>query len=448
MPFSSLLVMTGKSWPSDDAASQSGAWEQRNLDEIGSVVGGGTPSRGVSSYWNGEIPWATPSDVTSLDAKCLFETQDRITAAGLDSSGARLLPPGALLVTTRATLGAVAVASVPLATNQGFKSVVCGSDADPNFYYHVFKGGLPEIGRRASGTTFLEISGREFQKIRVPAPPLSEQRRIAEMLDMLDQAIRGTDLVVAKLEKMRHGLLRGLLSRGVDKDGSLRRPTAGPTGFKESRLGQVPADWDVVELRTATHLITKGTTPTTYGHSYVHAGIPFLRVENLAADGSIDFRDVLAITPATHDFLRRSQLEVGDVLISIAGTIGRTAVVRGQHLPANCNQALALVRPEVNRLLPDYARAFLASPIGQRGMRAASVQLAQANLSLSQIANTYIAIPPIDEQERIGSRLGALTRQVEAERRLGNKLASLKVGLSADLLAGPKPVYGGVGFPT
>src|SRR4051794_8673530 len=119
-------------------AALPGDWTTRRIDEVGAVVGGSTPRRGVLAFWAGTIPWVTPGELTALPTKYLEGTREQITAQGLASCGAQLLPPDSLLVTSRATVGAVALNRNPTATNQGFKSVVCKADqADPHYLYHL-----------------------------------------------------------------------------------------------------------------------------------------------------------------------------------------------------------------------------------------------------------------------------------------------------------------------
>jgi type I restriction enzyme S subunit len=134
-----------------------------------------------------------------------------------------------------------------LATNQGFKNLVLSDEADVSFYYHLLKFISPEFIRRASGTTYLEISARELSKVVVPLPPLPEQRRIAEVLDAADEAIRQTERVIAKLREVKKGLLHDLLTRGLDADGNLRDPDAHPEQFKDSPLGRIPREWEVMK---------------------------------------------------------------------------------------------------------------------------------------------------------------------------------------------------------
>ena len=224
-------------------------WEQKEITQIGAVVGGGTPSREVPSFWRGSIPWVTPGEVSGEDAKLLHDTNDHISASGLAGSGANLLPAGSLLVTTRATLGARVINAVPMATNQGFKSVVFKRPEEASYYFHLIEKVKPELVRRASGTTFLEISGAEFGSIKVPSPSPNEKLKISQILDTLDTAIHETEAIIAKLKAVKQGLLHDLLTRGIDANGELRPlPTEAPHLYKPSPLGWIPKEWEQAYL--------------------------------------------------------------------------------------------------------------------------------------------------------------------------------------------------------
>jgi type I restriction enzyme S subunit len=163
-------------------SQRSDDWDDVAVAEFGEIIAGGTPSRANVSFWNGTIPWVTPSEITSLRGKFVSSTRERITEEGLAGSAARLLPAGSVLVTTRATLGETAIADVPLATNQGFKNIVPNEDTDPIYAYYRFRTLKREMLRLASGTTFLEISKADFSRIRTKRPKRNEQVRIANVL--------------------------------------------------------------------------------------------------------------------------------------------------------------------------------------------------------------------------------------------------------------------------
>ena len=185
------------------------------IGDIGEVIGGGTPSRERSDYWDGSIPWLTPSELKGTTDKYVFETKESISERGLSESGATMLPEGSLLMTGRASIGSCALAGVPMATNQGFQNVVPCGDVDSSYLLHVGRGLRREMVRRASGTTFLEITGKEFSRISVHLPSLPEQRRIASIFDTADETIHRNEEQLAKLRGLRSGLADDLLSGRV-----------------------------------------------------------------------------------------------------------------------------------------------------------------------------------------------------------------------------------------
>jgi type I restriction enzyme S subunit len=293
-----------------------------------------------------------------------------------------------------------------------------------------------KLGRLDASTGVPGLNRDEAYTVTVSVPPLREQQRIAAVLDAADEAIRQSDRVIAKLREVKKGLLHDLLTRGLDAEGNLRDPEVHPEQFKESPLGRIVRGWEVVTIGDVSEKVTKGTTPTTYGYDYTERGIIFLRVENLAEGGWIDTSDVLHIGEDTDVFMNRSQLEPGDVLISIAGTIGRVANVDKQVLPANVNQALALVRLKDEIFHPRFLKAYLSSRKGQESLLSQSVQLAQANLSLGQISSTLVPSPTLSEQKRIVAILDRHDTRIRAEEATLDKLRQVKRGLMDDLLAG------------
>ena len=175
--------------------------------------------------------------------------------------------------------------------------------------------------------------------------------------------------------------------------------------------------------------VTKGTTPTTLGYSFAEAGIPFVRVQNLV-EGKVDLsRDPLFIDEETHEVLERSQIQKGDLLISIAGTIGRPAIADIDS-PLNCNQAVAIVRfnGTVDR---KYVLFWLATPDALRQMSSKGVTATITNLSLTQIKSLQIPLPPLAEQKRIARILDAADA-LRAKRR--ESLAQLDTLLQSTFL--------------
>ncbi len=165
------------------------SWIYVRLKHIGQIIGGGTPKTDIDEYWDGEIPWLTPADLSSYEDMYISGGSRTITETGLKSSSARLLPQNSVLYSSRAPIGYVAIASNPIATNQGFKSVIPYESAISPYLYYCLKARTENIVQRATGTTFKEISGLEMAKTIVPLPPINEQRRIYEIITNVFAAI-------------------------------------------------------------------------------------------------------------------------------------------------------------------------------------------------------------------------------------------------------------------
>jgi type I restriction enzyme S subunit len=172
-----------------------------------------------------------------------------------------------------------------------------------------------------------------------------------------------------------------------------------------------------VTLGQIASLITKGTTPTTLGRSFTSDGVNFVKVESISDDGYI-LRDRLAhIDSDTHDLLARSQIQEGDILFSIAGAIGRTTHVKASLLPANTNQALAVIRIDESAAYPRYVYYYLRSQVFQQHGLERVVQTAQANVSLAVLRAAPIVLPPRTTQRAIADSLSAFDDLIDNNRR-------------------------------
>ena len=146
---------------------------------IGDVVGGGTPSTSNDSYWkDGEIVWVTPSYMSSLNSIYLFDSYKKITLKGLNYSSAKMLPENSIIMSSRAPIGYLAINKVEACTSQGCKSLVPFSKEMSEVLLYFIKASIARIIGVSSGTTFNEISGKEFGELLIPIPPINEQKRI------------------------------------------------------------------------------------------------------------------------------------------------------------------------------------------------------------------------------------------------------------------------------
>lgn len=185
----------------------SGDWEEKMLGDVGSFIGGGTPSTIDQNYWNGDILWLTP---TEIKGGMVTDSIRKITKLGLENSSAKLLPIGAILITTRATIGDVGIASKPCTTNQGFQSLVVNIDQSNLFWYYWIIANKQELIRCASGSTFPEISKNEIKQIIALSPSFQEQQKIASTLSSLDNLISSQTERIGLLQQHKKGLMQGM----------------------------------------------------------------------------------------------------------------------------------------------------------------------------------------------------------------------------------------------
>ena len=181
----------------------------RRISEIGTVVGGGTPSTKNPDYWGGDIPWISPKDLTDYKSVYISKGENFLTEKGL-KSGTRLLPKNTLLFSSRAPIGYVALAANPICTNQGFKSIVCDEkQVVPLYLYYYMKANLDYIKLFGTGATFPEISGKTMGKIKVEIfKSLDVQHRIASILSTYDTLIENNTKRIRLLEKMAENLYK------------------------------------------------------------------------------------------------------------------------------------------------------------------------------------------------------------------------------------------------
>ena len=407
-------------------------WGRAPLGQLGQICSGSTPSRAVASFWGGDIPWVTPGELTKLGTKYLNQTAECITASGLAGCSATLVPKDTLLVTTRATLGAIAMAGMSVATNQGFRSIRFCDKANPHFYYHFFPLLVPELTRRASGTTFPEISGKQFAAIVAPIPGLPEQTRIASIFDTLDDTIRHTEQVIDKLQQMKQGLLHDLLTRGIDENGEVRDPLRCPELFKESVLGRIPASWAVRRLSDSCDAIVDcpHSTPT-----FLTEGVLVARTMQIKGGRYDEVASSRVSEREYRERIARLRPQTGDVIFTREAPVGEAfAIPDGMRICLG--QRVMLLRPAAAHLLGDYLVAELYSVRARRRIDQLTGGTTNPHLNVKDLRAFPIALPPVGEQASIVRAISGITSRIESEVSEARKLGIAKQGLMDDLLTG------------
>ncbi|MGN8365699.1 restriction endonuclease subunit S [Helicobacter pylori] len=186
-------------------------WQKVRLGDIAEIIGGGTPSTQITSFWNGSINWFTPTEIGIT--KYVYKSQRTITPLGLKKSSAKLLPIGTILLTSRASIGDCAILKVVATTNQGFQSLIPLEKINNEFLYYLMLTLKNKLLKLASGSTFLEVSPNKIKNLLIPLPPLNEQIAIANILSGLDRYLYSLDALILKKESVKKALSFELLSQ-------------------------------------------------------------------------------------------------------------------------------------------------------------------------------------------------------------------------------------------
>lgn len=351
-------------------------WKECTLSDLGTIVGGATPStKDSSNYENGSIAWITPKDLSTHTERFISHGERNITEKGLKSCSAQLMPPNSILFTSRAPIGYIAIAKNEVCTNQGFKSIVPNKDTDFMFLYYLLRYNKDNIENLGSGTTFKEVSGSTMRNVPVKVPPLPTQQKIAAILSSLDDKIELNNKINTNLEQQAGALFKNWF---VDFE---------PFG------GKMPEGWKEIPLEELCTVVTKGTTPTTLGKKFTDSGINFIKGESILDNHTFDLQKISHIDDETNLMLKRSIIQPNDILFTIAGTLGRFAFIDETLTPANTNQAVGIIRANPEIISPYYLYSFFIGNWHNDYYSKRIQQAVQANLSLGTIKSLPIIVP-------------------------------------------------------
>lgn len=272
------------------------------------------------------------------------------------------------------------------------------NDECRDFDFFCLKSLEPIIKSGNTGMGIPHVGGDFLKEVRLPRPSLNERQKIVKFLnyrtDAINSAITRLNQKLLLLEEKRTAFMTQLVARGLDPDVPMK-------DSGNEWLGEIPLGWTSTKLSRFAQVITKGTTPSAYGKEFQDSGINFVKVESISHDYSLLPEMFAFIDEETHQIQKRSQLQENDVLFSIAGAIGRIGLVDAGSLPANTNQAVGIIRPKTETVLPEWMAYALDSGPSVEQWSLTQVQSAQANLSLESLGNICIPIPQIDEQRAI-----------------------------------------------
>ena len=336
------------------------------LGSVCTVVSGSTPKSEVDEYWDGDVKWITPAELTE-DSYIITDSVRHITSQAVHDTSLKPFPEGTVILSSRAPIGKTAIAGCEMYCNQGFKNLICSPQIDPKYLYCFLSGKTEYLNSLGRGATFKEISKSIVESIEIPLPELAVQRQISLQFEHIRALIR-------QYRKQLHYLDQLVKSRFIEMFGD---PVSNPKG------------WPVQNFEDISILITDGEHATPRRSDN---GIYLLSARNVL-NHTLQLDDVDFIDEDEYSRIARRVIpQEGDVLISCSGSIGRCCVV-----PANMRfqmvRSAALIR-FTDAINPIYAEWLITSDELQRQIAQSATQSSQANLFQGKIQKLHGYVPP------------------------------------------------------
>lgn len=413
------------------------SWQEAPLGELADIAIGGTPSRDVESYWASDrtdgFPWVAISD---LHGRIIRETKEQITTAGVNNSNVKLVTAGTVLMSFKLSLGRVAFAGRDLFTNEAIAAFKSRGEVAEDFLFYI----LPEAVRTTA--TDVAIKGATLNKeslkvLRIPYPCKAVQQRIATILSGIDTAIEKTEALIAKYQQIKAGLMHDLFTRGVLPNGQLRPPREqAPELYQETAIGWIPKEWSLISIGTAFDIqlgkmLNQDAKTGKSSFPYVgNRSVQWDRVD-------LDALEEMDFSPAERE---KFSLKSGDLLVCEGGDVGRTAIWDCPLESCYYQKAIHRLRPKGNQVKPRFMLRFMWYAKNTGHFDNYTSQTSIAHLTQEKLASVPMAVPSIDEQDRLIARFDGIDSTLDREQDFLANLRQQKSGLMHDLLTGKVPV--------
>lgn len=414
-------------------------WPLTRIKHVCRFAGGGTPDKGNAEYWNGDIPWVSPKDMKTAT---IDNTEDHITLEGLESSAAKLVAPGAVLLVMRSGILRhsipIAINRVPVALNQDMRALTPLPRVEARYLARLMEGYQKQLLSAWSkvGSTVESLESDLVGETEIAVPPLTQQRAIADYLDretaQLDALVAAKERVLGLLAEKRRALITRAVTRGLDPRAPLR-----DSGIPW--LGEIPAHWVATRLK----FVADVRGGFTLGQRYSTADLvelPYLRVANVQ-DGHLDLSD-LATVALPRAEAATCTLQAGDVLMNEGGDadkLGRGCVWRGEIASCLHQNHVFAVRPR--SVLPDWLNTWTSTDRAKAFFESRAKQSTNlASISATNINELPIPLPPSQEQKAIihhvNGELAKLADLLSATERTIELLKERRVALIAAAVTG------------
>jgi type I restriction enzyme, S subunit len=407
------------------------------------AISGGIPAPKETSP-TGDVPFIRMRELgdahlttTFVPANEFLTQHDaRLFAAKMVAPGATLFPrSGSVHLNHRALLRTPAVIVSHIA------ALVPNEKTDPEFLYHLLTSyDMTEIMTQTTGLNMIKFSQLKDVTFTVPATKI-EQAKIAEILTLLDRAIKQTEWLIAKQERIKAGLMQDLLTKGIDEHGNLRSEAT--HAFADSPLGRIPVEWSCLDIQSLLKnrdllLVQDGN----HGEAYPRAsafgseGVPFISAKHIDPFGRIDFDAAPKLPPDYLGKLRIGFGSPGDVVFAHNATVGPVGYVASTDPSYIASTSTTIYRANESTLLGKYVFCFLMSEPFQRQIANIMGQTTRNQVPITAQKTLYFLMPKLEEQTTITARIASVIDGLISTETNLMKLSHLRDGLMHDLLTG------------
>ena len=417
-------------------------WNLKKLKHTFTISSGTTPKSDNLEYWDGDIPWVTPADYKTED-KYVYHGRKFLSEAGLNATNLQLLPVNSIIFSKRAPIGAVAITGAKLAINQGCISCVPAIECDIRYYYFILSIYTEQFNLLGSGTTFKEISSKDFGNFTVPAPSVSVQEKLADYLDrkcsQIDAIIARQQEVIEKLKAYKLSVITEAVTKGLNPNVPMK-----DSGVEW--IGEIPVHWTIGQLKHYASLRAGLTLGKKYPPNSKLVEVPYLRVANVQGD-YVKLDDIADVSVLPEE-IEKYSLHKNELLMTEGGDrdkLGRGCIWNGEIQPCLHQNHVFAVTTDTSKLRIEFLNYVTSSNVARVYFdytAKKTTNLASTNSTV--ILQFKLPIPPIKEQDSVVSYLE--TKCTEIDRCLSNteliisKLQNYKKSLIYEIVTGKKEV--------
>ena len=390
------------------------AWEQRKLGELAEIVGGGTPSTSMGSYWDGDIDWYAPAEIG--EQIYLESSQRKITEKGLNKSSAKILPIGTVLFTSRAGIGKTAILLKEGCTNQGFQSIVPNKEKLDSYFIFTRSEELKRYGETVgAGSTFAEVSGKQMADMELMMPKTTlEQQQIGEYFSKLDHLIT---LHQRKCDQMNE-LKKYMLTKMFPQNGSK---------VPEIRFDGYTDDWEQRKLSELASMHARIGWQNLRTSEFLDVGDYMLITGTDFEDGKVNYSTCHYVEKERYDQDKNIQIKNGSILITKDGTLGKVAYVEGLSMPATLNAGVFNVEiKNKNETDGRYLFQFLKAPFLMDYVAQKATGGTIKHLNQNILVDFPISSPSKEEQTKIGEYFSSIDHLITLHQSKCENLKNLK----------------------